>query len=226
MIRTEGLEKVYQGGGQRVNAVRGIDLSIPAGQFVSVMGASGSGKSTLLHLLGALDKPSAGEVFLMDQPLSPMGDEQLARLRRTAIGFIFQFFNLMPTLTAMENVMLPALLEGKYPRELETRAGDLLGRVGLGQRLHHLPGELSGGEMQRVAIARALVNAPGILLADEPTGNLDSHSGQQVLALLREVATETGAAVVMVTHDKHAAAVGDRLLTLQDGRIVDDARVP
>jgi putative ABC transport system ATP-binding protein len=225
MIEVVEATKVYRRGRTEVQALAGVSLRVPRGQFLSVMGPSGSGKSTLLNLLGALDVPSGGQLRIDGRELSRMGDEELSRFRRERLGFIFQFFNLLPTLTALENVMLPGLLSGGPQAKLRARAVELLETVGLGGRTHHRPDELSGGEMQRVAVARALLGEPAVLLADEPTGNLDSRTGVEVLRLLREATRVRGLTVVMVTHDLNAAAVGDRILRLADGRIVGDEAV-
>jgi putative ABC transport system ATP-binding protein len=225
MIEVVEATKVYRRGRTEVQALAGVSLRVPRGQFLSVMGPSGSGKSTLLNLLGALDVPSGGQLRIDGRELSRMGDEELSRFRRERLGFIFQFFNLLPTLTALENVMLPGLLAGGPQAKLRARAVELLETVGLGGRTHHRPDELSGGEMQRVAVARALLGEPAVLLADEPTGNLDSRTGVEVLRLLREATRVRGLTVVMVTHDLNAAAVGDRILRLADGRIVGDEAV-
>ena len=187
------------------------------------MGPSGSGKSTLLNILSALDVPTTGTVSLAGLDIASLPDDEVTRFRRDKIGLIFQFFNLLPTMTAVENVLLPVLLARRATAQDEARAVTLLERVGLGHRLQHRPGELSGGEMQRVAIARAFVTSPSILLADEPTGNLDSASGAEVLRLLRQEADERGTTVVMVTHDAQAARVGTRLVVIRDGRVHDDS---
>ncbi|MBI5493911.1 MAG: ABC transporter ATP-binding protein [Deltaproteobacteria bacterium] len=227
MIELKDVHRTYGEGHAAVHALRGVSLSVPPGQFVAVMGPSGSGKSTLLHLLGALDWPTRGEVVLDGKNVARMDDNALTRLRRERIGFIFQFFNLLPTLNAVENVCLPALLGGKSLASVETRARQLLGRVGLGDRAHHRPSQLSGGEQQRVAIARALVTDPPILLADEPTGNLDSRSGAEVLTLLRQACDERKVAIVMVTHDAGAARRADRRVDIKDGLILNDqSQVP
>ena len=225
MIEAVDVAKVYRRGRTEVRALAGVSLTVPKGEFLSVMGPSGSGKSTLLNLLGALDVPSSGSLRIDGRELSRMKDDELSAFRRERLGFVFQFFNLMPTLTALENVMLPGLLSGKARAELQRRAEVLLERVGLGGRTHHRPDELSGGEMQRVAVARALLSEPAVLLADEPTGNLDSRTGTEVLRMLREATRERGLTVVMVTHDQKAAEVGDRIVRLADGRIVGDERV-
>lgn len=225
MIEISDVRKVYRRGTNEVPALQGVSLSVPRGQFLSVMGSSGSGKSTLLNLLGALDTPTTGTLRIDGQEISRFPDEQLSRFRRDHLGFIFQFFNLLPTLTALENVMLPELLAGKARQQLAPRARALLEQFGLVGRQEHRPDELSGGEMQRVAVARALLSEPALLLADEPTGNLDSKTGADVLHLIRQASRERNVTVVMVTHDASAAAVGDRVVRLADGRIVNDEPV-
>jgi len=225
MIEVSEATKVYRRGRTEVRALAGVSLTVPRGQFLSVMGPSGSGKSTLLNLLGALDVPSSGSIRIDGQELARMDDTALSTFRRERLGFIFQFFNLMPTLTAVENVMLPGLLAGRAHAQLLSSAQALLETVGLRGREHHRPDELSGGEMQRVAVARALLTEPALLLADEPTGNLDSKTGTEVLRLLREATRQRQLTVVMVTHDPRAAAVGDRIVRLADGLIVGDERV-
>ena len=221
MISLRRVRKVFGHGDTAVCALGGVDLDIPAGQLVSVVGPSGSGKSTLLHLLGGLDQPTEGEIVIGGTPISGMSDDEITVFRRRKIGFVFQFFNLLPTLTAEENVALPLLLDGRGWREVRPKVKSVLDQVGLGRRRQHRPDELSGGEMQRVAIARALVIDPVLILADEPTGNLDSRTGEQVLALVRD-ANRGGATVVLVTHDAHAASYGSRTVTMQDGGIVSD----
>jgi len=220
MIQTRNLSKVY-GNGTSVRALDGVSLSVPAGEFLAVQGPSGSGKSTLLNLIGTLDRPTSGEVWVNGVNVSALQGNALADFRRANIGFVFQLFNLIPTLTALENVMLPLL---PYRRslgfDLEARARELLERLGLGARLTHLPGQLSGGEQQRVAIARALIHTPRLILADEPTGNLDSHSSQEILALLRRLNREQGITLVLVTHDATVAAQADRVVRLRDGQLV------
>jgi putative ABC transport system ATP-binding protein len=225
MIEVTEATKVYRRGRTEVRALAGVSLTVPRGQFLSVMGPSGSGKSTLLNLLGALDVPSSGSIRIGGQELARMNDAALSAFRRERLGFIFQFFNLMPTLTAVENVMLPGLLAGRSHAQLLSSAEALLDTVGLRGRAHHRPDELSGGEMQRVAVARALLTEPSLLLADEPTGNLDSRTGAEVLRLLREATRQRQLTVVMVTHDPKAAAVGDRIVRLADGIIVGDEPV-
>lgn len=222
LIEARDLRRDYKMGNELVHALGGVTFEVEAGSFVSIMGPSGSGKSTLLHLLGALDAPTSGEVILDGEDFGTLSDEALTALRRRKLGFVFQFFNLLPTMTAWENVALPRLLDGQRLSALKPRAVELLDRVGLGPRVGHKPSQLSGGEMQRVAIARALVSDPVLILADEPTGNLDSRSGKAVLELLRSTVKEDGKTVVMVTHDPRLAAYGDRILTLQDGKLIDD----
>jgi putative ABC transport system ATP-binding protein len=216
--------KVYQQGRRTVQAVRGVSLTVEAGEFVSIMGPSGSGKSTLMHLLGALDTPTTGRAIFRGQDLAQMSDRDRSLLRRTRLGFIFQFFNLIQTLTAVENVALPLLL-GSMSRGRALKEGcSALERVGMSHRGEHFPEEMSGGEMQRVAIARALVTSPEAVLCDEPTGNLDSATSQEILGLLRSLPEDGRRSVVMVTHDRTAAAYGDRLITIRDGRIADETR--
>lgn len=222
MISVENVVKVYGRGANVVKALDGVSLQVPKGQFLSVMGSSGSGKSTLLNLLGALDVPTSGSISIGGELISKLPDDELSKFRRDRLGFIFQFFNLLPTLTAVENVVMPALLAGRSRDEMEPKARLLLEQVGLKGRYNHRPDELSGGEMQRVAVARAILGEPALLLADEPTGNLDSKTGAEVLRLIREATRERQLTVVMVTHDAKAAEVGDRLVHLADGRIVGD----
>jgi putative ABC transport system ATP-binding protein len=215
------VSRAYGAGEKAVSAVRDVSLEILAGTLVTIVGASGSGKSTLLHLMGALDRPSSGEVLFEGKDLGKMTDNERTLVRRDRIGFVFQFFNLLPTLTAGENVALPARLAGRSASATKDRAADLLSRVGLAARAHHRPDQLSGGEMQRVAIARALMMDPPVLLADEPTGNLDSTTGASILEFLRG-AVETHRTVVLVTHDPLVAQRGDRTLTFADGRLIKD----
>ena len=223
-VAARALTRRYGDGESAVEALRGVSLEVPAGQFSAVMGPSGSGKSTLMHLLAGLDRPTAGSVHVGGEDITSMGDRQLTRLRRRHIGFVFQSFNLLPTLTAEENVTLPLVIARvKPPAEAVDR---LLERVGLTDRRRHKPSELSGGQQQRVAIARALIAQPTVLFADEPTGNLDSAAGAAVLALLRDAVATDGQTTVMVTHDPRAAAAADRVLFLADGRIVDDLAEP
>jgi putative ABC transport system ATP-binding protein len=222
VVEAFDVHKSYRRGRVEVNAVRGVSLAVAPGEMVAIVGPSGSGKSTLLNLLGALDRPSAGEVVIAGAKLSELDDAARTRLRRDKIGLVFQFFNLLPLLTARENVSLPLLLAGVPRAEADKRADELLARVGLASRADHTPDELSGGEMQRVAVARALGPRPVVLLADEPTGNLDSESGTGVLGLLSAAARNAGCAVIMVTHDPRAAAVSDRVIEFKDGRIAGD----
>lgn len=225
MIQLQDAAKTYQQGRRTVEAVRGVSLTVRGGEFVSIMGPSGSGKSTLLHLMGALDTPTGGTVSFNDQDVGAMTDTQRSLLRRNRLGFVFQAFNLLPTLTAAENVALPLLLGGTTRRIALERATIGLEAVNLGGRAGHFPDELSGGEMQRVAVARALVGDPEAVLCDEPTGNLDSANSKEVLTLLAGLPTAGRRAVVMVTHDAAAARYGTRLVTLRDGRLESDEPV-
>jgi putative ABC transport system ATP-binding protein len=222
--RAVAATKVYGRGDTAVRALDGVDVSVPAGAFTAVMGPSGSGKSTLLHCLAGLDTLTSGQVFLGDLELGALGDAGLTRARRERVGFVFQGFNLVPTLTARENVELPLRLAGRRPDG--EWVDQVIATVGLGDRLHHRPSQLSGGQQQRVAVARALASRPEVVFADEPTGNLDSRSGAEVLRLLREAADRFGQTVVMVTHDPAAAAWADDALFLADGRIVDRVERP
>jgi putative ABC transport system ATP-binding protein len=224
VLATESLTKQYQMGEVLVTALDGVDFSVERGEFVAIMGPSGSGKSTLLHLLGGLDYPTAGEVYLNGEPLSKLSDDQITRLRRRKVGFIFQFYNLLPTLTTLENVALPLMIDGQSATRSRSLIDELLGLVGLADRGDHRPDQLSGGQQQRVAIARAFVNQPEIVLADEPTGNLDSHSGTAILELLRRTCRELKATIVMVTHDPRAASYADRVVFLKDGKVVQTLR--
>lgn len=221
MIEIKNAGKTYQQGARQVHALRDVSLSIKKGEFLSIMGPSGSGKSTLLNLIGGLDQPTSGEIFIDDRPLHGITDDELTLIRRRRIGFIFQFFNLLPILTAAENVGLPLLLEGIPFSRIKSKAVSLLEQVGLGARMEHRPEQLSGGEMQRVAIARALITEPAVLLADEPTGNLDSHTSEEIFMLLANL-NEKGQTIVMVTHDPKAAAYGTRIITLKDGILSED----
>ena len=225
-VETVGLEKVYGEGSTAVRALKDVSLAFPNGEFAAIMGPSGSGKSTLLHILGALDKPTSGRIVVGGTGLSGLSDRKLTLLRRERMGFVFQFFNLIPTLSAEENVLLPVLIAGRKPAGYAGRLDELLDLVGLAGRRTHRPDELSGGEQQRVAIARALITRPDIILADEPTGNLDSRTSAEVLALLKESAARFGQTILMVTHDPRAAATADRAVFLSDGRVVDEAHNP
>ena len=222
--RVVGVTKTYGSGEAVVRALDGVTLDLHEGEFTAIMGASGSGKSTLMHVCAALDTADGGDVLIGDQPLRGLKDKQLTLLRREQIGFVFQSFNLVPTLTARENILLPLAIAGRRPEP--GWFDSVIATVGLGDRLTHKPNELSGGQQQRVAVARALVSRPRIVFADEPTGNLDSRSGAEVLDLLRRSVSEHGQTVVMVTHDPVAAAVTDRVVYLADGRVVEDQRHP
>ncbi|RMI35450.1 ABC transporter ATP-binding protein [Nocardia stercoris] len=224
MLELTGVVKEYRIGEQPVRALDGIDLRIEAGEFTSIIGPSGSGKSTLLHLLGALDSPDSGSITFDGNEIGTLGDDAQSEFRRHRVGFVFQFFNLLPTLTAWENVAIPKLLDGKGLRKAKPRALELLDLVGLADRADHRPGEMSGGQMQRVAVARALIMDPPLILADEPTGNLDSKTGAAILELFGRIA-DGGTGIVMVTHDMGAVQYCDRVVTLRDGRIGSDERL-
>jgi putative ABC transport system ATP-binding protein len=224
LLRARGLRKHYGMGEGLVRAVDDVDLEIARGEAVAVMGPSGCGKSTLLHLLGGLDRPTAGGLWLNGRRIDPLAERMLARVRRTEVGFVFQAFHLMEELTAQENVELPALLAGRSPRDARQRARELLARVGLADRAGHLPSALSGGQRQRAAIARALVNEPALLLADEPTGNLDSASTAEVLRVF-EALHASGLTLAVVTHDERIAATADRLISMRDGAFVGETRL-
>jgi putative ABC transport system ATP-binding protein len=222
VMETVGLEKEYPQGDSVLRVLKGIDLKIKEGEFMAIMGPSGSGKSTLLNMLGALDKPSAGKIFVQGTDLATLNDNELADLRNKEIGFVFQFFNLIPRLNALSNVALPIAIAGVPPKERQERAGKLLELVGLGERMDHKPSELSGGEQQRVAIARALVNEPSVLLCDEVTGNLDSKTGFEVMELLLSLNKEQGKTFILITHDPNVAQMAQRLVQLQDGVIIGE----
>ena len=226
VVQLENLEKTYRLGKTTVHALRGVSLTVHTGEFIVVMGPSGSGKTTLLNIIGTLDKPTLGRALIDGGDITTMNDGQLTRLRRHKIGFVFQFHNLIPVLTAFENVQLPLLTSRMKREEAENRANELLVRVGLKERAQHLPDELSGGEQQRVAIARALANRPRIVLADEPTGDLDTQTGSEVVRIMYEVARQEHAAVVVVTHDPIIAQRADRLLEMRDGRISELVHEP
>jgi putative ABC transport system ATP-binding protein len=221
-IQVEKLTKTYGSGATAVTALDRVNLTIREGEFVAIMGPSGCGKSTLLHLLGGLDKPSEGQVLIAGHNLSDLNDDNLTELRRRKIGFVFQFFNLIPVLNAVENAALPITLDGAKPADAKARATTWLTKFGLADRLHNRPDQLSGGQQQRVAIARALVADPDLILADEPTGNLDTRSSDEIASLLRDVAKEYKRTVVMVTHDPRIAAYADRIIFLKDGKVVDE----
>ncbi len=220
VVAAKGVTRRYGEGDTCVNALRGVDLDVASGKLTAVMGPSGSGKSTLMHILAGLDRPTEGEVAIAGTEIGNLGDTELTKLRRDHIGFVFQFFNLLPMLTAEENVVLPIQLAGKKPDPAWVQ--ELTAKVGLTDRLTHRPSELSGGQQQRVAIARALVSRPTVMFADEPTGNLDSSTSAEILELLRDSVASYGQTTVMVTHDAQAAAIADRVLFLADGLIVKD----
>jgi putative ABC transport system ATP-binding protein len=221
VIQGRQLVKTYDGG-VRVEALRGVDLEVEQGTFMAIMGPSGSGKSTLLNILGGLEVPTSGQLLLEGTEIGRMTDDERTLLRRRRIGFVFQQFNLLPIFTAIDNVALPLRLEGLKNSEAERRAAAMLDLVGLSERRNQLPSQLSGGEQQRVAIARALINDPAIILADEPTGNLDSANGDRVIAMLRQLVDAQGQTVVLVTHDASVAARADRVVHMRDGHIVED----
>lgn len=225
IIFTQDLTKTYGSGNAAVIALDHVNVSVSAGEFVAIMGPSGCGKSTLLHLLGGLDHPSAGQVVFDGAPIAQMSDDALTELRRRKMGFVFQFYNLIPVLTAAENAALPVTLDGAKPAEARAKAVEWLTRFGLGERLASRPDQLSGGQQQRVAVARALVAEPALILADEPTGNLDTRSGDEIASLLRNVSKEYGRTVIMVTHDPRIAAYADRIIFLKDGKVIDDTRL-
>ncbi len=226
VIRVENVTRDLKLGKVTIHALRGVDMTIHGGEFASIIGPSGSGKSTLLGIIGGLDSPTSGSVEIDGVEVSRMNEARLTEIRNEKIGFIFQFFNLIPTLTALENVMLPIQFARKPQFRPEKRARELLTMLGLGDRVNHRPSELSGGQQQRVAIARSLANNPPIILADEPTGNLDSESGSLVLETLHRIRNENGTTIVLVTHDPELAAQTDRVLTLVDGKIVEETRQP
>jgi len=221
----DGVRKTYELGGQPVHALRDVSLRLPRGSYTAVMGPSGSGKSTLMNLVGCLDTPTAGRVVVDSENVGDLSEEARTTIRGTAVGFVFQTFNLMPRLTAAENVALPMLFQGVPSRQREQRATDLLDRVGLGERADHRPNELSGGQRQRVAIARALANDPALLLADEPTGNLDSETGRDIMELFADLHA-AGNTVLVVTHERHIAEHADRIVHLLDGEVEREERVP
>ncbi len=223
VVEAHNLHKVYRNNGVAVPALRGVDLSVEPGEFVAVMGPSGCGKSTLLQLLAGLDRPTEGEVLLDGHRLNDLNESQRAVLRRRTVGFVFQAYNLIPNLTVADNVDLPGLLAGRPPAEVARKRDELLAALGLADKADAFPGQLSGGQQQRVAIARALINAPTVLLADEPTGNLDSRSGNEVLTLLRQF-NDQGQTIVLVTHDPKVASFAERVIFMRDGRFVSEMR--
>jgi putative ABC transport system ATP-binding protein len=223
LIHTRGLEKHYDLGAETVRALRGVDLEIHRNEYVAIMGPSGSGKSTFMNLIGCLDTPTAGEYVLNGHPVAGMDEDELARVRNKEIGFVFQTFNLLPRSTALENVELPLVYGGAGKKERRERATEALRHVGLGDRMDHRPNQLSGGQRQRVAIARALVTRPSIILADEPTGNLDSQTSEEIMGLFARLHGE-GQTIIMVTHEPDIAAHAERVVTLRDGKIASDRR--
>jgi len=225
IVMTDKLTKIYGHGETAITALREISLHIEPGELVAVMGPSGCGKSTLLHLIGGLDRPTSGRVLLDGQDLAALDDNHLTEIRRRKVGFVFQFFNLIPVLTALENAALPLMLDGIKPAEAKQRAQEWLERVGLVDRLEHRPDQLSGGQQQRVAMARALSTEPALILADEPTGNLDSRAGDEIANLLRQISDQWEQTILMVTHDPRIAAYADRIVFLKDGTIVDEAHL-
>jgi putative ABC transport system ATP-binding protein len=224
IVQVENLTKIYGSGETAITALDHVNLRVEANEFVAVMGPSGCGKSTLLHLIGGLDRPTEGSVQIDGQVLARLSDDALSKLRRRKIGFVFQFFNLIPILTAVENAALPLLLDGANPAQAKQKAIEWLTKVGLGARLHSRPDQLSAGQQQRVAIARALITEPVLVLADEPTGNLDTKSSDEIATLLRQAAKEWGRSVLMVTHDPHIASYAERIVLMRDGKIVEDKR--
>ena len=224
VVKCVNVRKVYMLGKVAVEALRGVNMEVRYGEFIAIMGPSGSGKTTLLNIIGTLDRPTTGKVYIDGQDITPLSDRELTELRRRKIGFVFQFYNLIPTLTALENVELPMQIAGVNFREARERATKLLEIVGLKERMHHRPDELSGGEQQRVAIARALANRPSIILADEPTGDLDSKTGMEIIELLYRLSREEHVTVIVATHDPMVANFADRILLLKDGVIKGEKR--
>jgi putative ABC transport system ATP-binding protein len=220
ILEVRGLVKELPMGRDKLAILKGVNMSVQAGEIIAIVGPSGSGKTTLLGLIGGLDTPTSGSIVLAGQEISKMGEDKLADVRNRTIGFVFQFFNLVPTLTALENVMLPVQFDDRSRFKPEKRARELLDMIGLGHRLNHKPKELSGGEQQRVAIARALANQPAILLGDEPTGNLDSERGEEILNLIQQLRRDLGLTVILVTHDPKVASRSDRILTMIDGNFI------
>jgi putative ABC transport system ATP-binding protein len=219
ILVVDSVHRIYDGDGRAVSALRGVSFQADKGSFISLMGPSGCGKSTLLHIIGAMDRPTSGSVSLGDVPFDSLSEEALASFRRKKIGFVFQFFNLLPTLTVAENVALPLMLDGARQSHARLRAGEMLARVGLSSRTTHFPAELSGGEMQRAAVARAVVTQPDLILADEPTGNLDTDNGTEIMNLLAELNRELGLTIILATHSTDAARYASRALQMRDGLI-------
>jgi putative ABC transport system ATP-binding protein len=225
VIKLEGVTKVYRMEAVEVHALRGIDLEVGDGEFMAIMGPSGSGKSTLMNIVGCLDQPTAGQYLLDDIPVAQMNDDQLAGIRNKKIGFVFQTYNLLPRTSALDNVEIPMVYAGVSMFARSSRAVEALKSVGLGDRLHHKPNQLSGGEQQRVAIARSLINEPSIILADEPTGNLDTNTGKEIISIFRRLNRERGITIVFVTHDREVAACTRRIVRLRDGLVVGEEKV-
>jgi putative ABC transport system ATP-binding protein len=225
MIRLEGITKVYRMESVEVHALRGIDLAVGDGEFMAIMGPSGSGKSTLMNILGCLDQPTAGQYLLDDIPVAQMNDDQLAAIRNKKIGFVFQTYNLLPRTSALDNVEIPMVYAGVSMFARRTKAVEALQSVGLGDRLNHKPNQLSGGEQQRVAIARSLINEPSIILADEPTGNLDTNTGKEIISIFQRLNSERGITIVFVTHDREVAACTRRIVRLRDGLVIGEEKV-
>ncbi|MCY4419588.1 MAG: ABC transporter ATP-binding protein [Cytophagales bacterium] len=221
MARIRGLSKTYQMGSEIIHALRDISLSVEEGEYLAITGPSGSGKSTLMHMMGCLDSPSAGNYWIRNKEISTWKESELAKIRNQDIGFVFQFFNLLPRFTALENVALPLIYSGRPRKERIERGTHILSTVGLADRIHHKPSQLSGGQQQRVAIARALINQPALVLADEPTGNLDSQSSEEVMGLFKELQNK-GHTLIIVTHDKQIAEQTNRIIRLKDGEIISD----
>jgi lipoprotein-releasing system ATP-binding protein len=226
ILRAHNLHKFYSSGNKRLSVLNGIDINIDKGKMVSIVGPSGAGKSTLLHILAGLDRPSKGEVFFNDVNINKLSDAESSRIRNQKIGFVFQFYHLLPEFTVLENVMMPALISGLKPGDKGSRvkALDILDKMGLKERTGHFPSQLSGGEQQRVAIGRALINDPEVLFCDEPTGNLDSKTGKDIMGLIKSLNTDENMTVVIVTHNEELAAAADHAFHLQDGLIAEDKR--
>jgi len=224
LLKLEQVSKIYQMDGVKVEALKNVSFNVSRGEFLVIMGPSGSGKSTLMHLIGLLDRPTEGQIFLNGKPVSKLSEKEQARLRNKEIGFVFQFFNLLERTSALDNVRLPLFYAGVKPREQEKRAKEALEQVGLNHRLNHYPSQLSGGERQRVAIARALVNNPSLILADEPTGNLDSKSGKEIMEIIASLHRE-GRTVILITHDSSLNHYGQRLIVIKDGEILEEKKL-
>lgn len=220
MLRAEGIHKVYKDGKRNLHVLHGIDLEVKKGEALAVVGPSGAGKSTLLHILGGIDRPNSGKVFVNNSDFYALPDSERASLRNERIGFVFQFYHLLPEFTALENAIMPGLIRGKKSKGVKETAQNLLREIGLGDRMQHRPSELSGGEQQRVAIARALINSPEILLCDEPTGNLDSRMGEEILRILFGLNKKNHTTIIIITHDKEIAKRSDRIAEMRDGKLI------